>query len=70
MQVQSHSTAARARHGVSLEYSVYFTLIFLISLPRALLRQLIGRPPYGASRFFVAQAWAMARMVTPRIFSA
>jgi len=51
------------------EYPVYFTLIFLISLPTAFVRMVMPSRD-RRMKFFVVEAWAMARDVTPRIFSA
>ena len=63
-EVQSQTT----RKSTNWEYPVYFTLIFLISLPTALIRMVMPSRD-RKMRFFVTEAWAMARDVTPRIFS-
>ncbi|MEO0386756.1 MAG: cytochrome PufQ [Pseudomonadota bacterium] len=59
--------ARRGRQG-GLEYSLYFALIFTISLLPALVRMAV--PKRGEKRrFFVTHARQMAREVTPMIFS-
>jgi hypothetical protein len=62
----------RRTHG--FEYRVYFALVFLISLPVALVRRLLPvRPgPYGARRrrSVIGEALSMADSVTPMLFSA
>lgn len=58
---------ARAK-TVNWEYSIYFALILAISLPTALIRMVIPRRGQKR-RFFVTEAWSMARDVTPKIFS-
>lgn len=62
------ATHGRPKTG-GLEYNLYFALIFLISLPTALVRMVIPRRG-ERMRFFVTEAWSMAQAVTPRIFSA
>ncbi|WP_112320704.1 cytochrome PufQ [Oceanibium sediminis] len=63
-----HLSAARSRGPSGLEYGVYFTLVFAISLIPAAARMVV--PKAGQPRkFFVTDAWARTREVTPMIFS-
>ena len=71
---QSHS-ARRRRNRSSLEYGVYFAVIFLVSLPLSLVKWVFApqaaEAPHGAPRAgFIGQAWSEARLVTEMIFSA
>lgn len=59
----------RLRHASRLEYSLYFGLILAISVPTALVRSLLPRRSPAPRRFFMAEAWSMARQVTPQIFT-
>ncbi len=52
-----------------LEYACYFTLILMISMPTALVRSVLPDRTAEPSRFFLAEAWAMAQRVTPQIFA-
>ena len=63
----SHRNAAP-----SVEYRIYFAIIFLISLPWAFVSWALGlAAPEGdqAARGFVARAWHQASIITPLIFS-
>ena len=63
-----HVSAARSPGRSGLEYGVYFTLVFAISLIPAAARMVV--PKAGQPRkFFVTDAWSMAQEVTPMIFS-
>ena len=63
-----HVSTARTTGRSGLEYGVYFTLVFAISLIPAAAHMVI--PKAGQPRkFFVTDAWAMAQEVTPVIFS-
>ena len=68
MHAQSHHGHTRSRE-TGWEYGLYFVLILAISLPTALIRMVLPKRGHGR-KFFVTEAWAMARDVTPRIFSA
>jgi len=57
------------RHASRMEYTVYFALILLISVPTALVRALLPNRSGLPRRFFLAEAWDMARRVTPQIFA-
>jgi hypothetical protein len=67
------SAVARGRHGPPRrEYYAYFALIFLATLPLALLTWALSAarrmelPEKGP----IARAWTQARIITPQIFSA
>lgn len=62
--------AHRVRHANRLEYALYFILILAISIPTALVRSVLPNRTAAPRRFFLAEAWAMARSVTPQIFAA
>lgn len=62
----THQSKSR---GAGFEYALYFALILAISLPTALIRQLLPRRGQPR-RFFVTEAWAMAQRTTPQIFAA
>lgn len=62
---------ARPRRAPKAEFTVYFTIIFLATLPLATLTWALqalrsGWPEKGP----VARAWSQARIITPMIFSA
>jgi len=63
----------RGRNGRrrSVEYQVYFTLIFFVSLPFASLRWARDVAPYRSLnlRGPLARAWSEADRMTPFIFS-
>ncbi len=67
MNTQVHSQSRPKAGGI--EYTLYFALIFLISLPTAFVRMIIPRRN-EAPKFFVTEAWSMAQAVTPSIFRA
>lgn len=57
----------------SIEYRLYFAVIFLISLPWALVSWALGlaRPDSEDSGLgFIGRAWRQAAIITPLIFSA
>ena len=59
--------------GPTIEYRIYFAVIFLISLPMCLVTCTFGlvRPENEESgRNFVSRAWRRATIITPMIFSA
>jgi hypothetical protein len=67
------SAVARGRHAPPRrEYYAYFALIFLATLPLALLTWALSAarrmelPEKGP----IARAWTQARIITPQIFSA
>ncbi len=57
------------RHTGRAEYALFFALVLLISVPTALIRSLLPGRSSQSRRFFLAEAWAMARRVTPQIFA-
>lgn len=63
-----------ARHrGPSVEYRIYFAIIFLLSLPWALVSWMFGlaAPDSEDARLgFFGRAWRRAAIITPMIFSA
>jgi hypothetical protein len=61
--------AHRVRHANRVEYTLYFVLILAISIPTALARSVLPNRAGAPRRFFLAEAWAMARRVTPQIFA-
>ena len=54
------------------EYYVYFVIIFLATLPLALLTWALSAARQGAlpAKGPLAKAWTQARIITPQIFSA
>jgi hypothetical protein len=63
------ATPHRRRQESGWEYSLYFVLILVISIPTALVRSFLPNRTGQPRRFFLAEAWAMARRVTPQIFA-
>ena len=66
-------TQRRARHAPPMrEYYTFFALIFLATLPLALLTWALtaARRLELPERGPVRAAWAQAQIITPRIFSA
>jgi hypothetical protein len=63
------ATPHRRRQERGLEYSLYFALILAISIPTAIVRSFLPNRSGQPRRFFLAEAWAMARRVTPQIFA-
>ncbi|MEL6977496.1 MAG: cytochrome PufQ [Pseudomonadota bacterium] len=69
----SRLTPKARRRASKLEYGCYFAVIFLFSLPVALVRTLAGSSEPradGAGAGVIGRAWSEARTVTPMIFSA
>ena len=67
MEARSHYVPAHRHRSGGLEYSLYFMAVFGISLVPAAARMVV--PKRGTPRkFFVTDAWARAREVTPVIF--
>ncbi len=64
--------AQRRRRPEGVEYALYFGLIFIISLPIALVRWVMPRrEAFGRTRrSILGEAWAMANNATPALFSA
>jgi len=61
------------RRSITWEYRVYFGVIFLMSLPWALVSWALGlaRPDSeDAGLGFIGRAWRRAAIITPMIFSA
>ncbi|MEM7055996.1 MAG: cytochrome PufQ [Pseudomonadota bacterium] len=59
--------------GPSVEYRIYFAIIFLFSLPWALITWAFGLTAPGSpdeGKGFIARAWSRAAIITPIIFSA
>ncbi len=59
--------------GPTIEYRIYFAVIFLISLPLCLVTCTFGlvRPDNEeCGQNFVSRAWRRAAIITPMIFSA
>jgi len=63
---------ARLKQGPSIEYRLYFAVIFLIYLPWALVAWALSVDDRGEEpkRGPVARAWQQASVITPLIFSA
>ena len=69
----SDSPVARTHHAPpKREYYAYFTLIFLATLPLALLTWMLtaARRMEVPEKGPIARAWTQARIITPHIFSA
>jgi hypothetical protein len=69
----SDAPLARARHTPPRrEYYAYFALIFLATLPLALLTWALGglRRMEWPDKGPVSRAWSQARIITPHIFQA
>lgn len=69
----SNGFAHMPARGQSIEYRLYFAVIFLISLPWALASWALGlaRPDSeDAGLGFIGRAWRQAAIITPMIFSA
>ena len=61
-----------ARKGITTEYRVYFAIIFVATIPLAMLTwamQAIKTRSWTDKGPF-ARAWTQARIITPMIFSA
>ena len=59
--------------GPGIEYRIYFAIIFLLSLPWALVSWALGlaAPDSEDARLgFLGRAWRRAAIITPMIFSA
>lgn len=57
----------------SIEYRIYFAIIFVLSLPWAFVSWALGlaRPDADAAeKGFIGRAWHQASVITPLIFSA
>lgn len=58
----------------SIEYRIYFAIIFLLSLPWTFVSCVLGlcRPDDedAAGKTFIGRAWHQASVITPLIFSA
>jgi hypothetical protein len=67
MNADTH--AHRPRHASRVEYALYFSLILMISVPTALVRSVLPNRTDTPRRFFLSEAWSMARRVTPQIFA-
>ena len=69
----SNAPVARTHHAPpKREYYAYFTLIFLATLPLALLTWTLtaARRMEVPEKGPIARAWTQARIITPHIFSA
>ena len=71
-QTSQMPIAPRARRTPKAEFTVYFTIIILATLPLAFLTWALhalksGRLPEKGP---LARAWSQARIITPMIFSA
>jgi hypothetical protein len=69
----SDAPMQRVRHAPpKREYYAYFTLIFLATLPLALLTWTLtaARRMELPEKGPIARAWSQARIITPHIFSA
>ena len=64
--------AARTRRPPKAEFYVYFAIVFLATLPLAVLTWALHALKAGGipERGPVARAWTQARLITPMIFSA
>ena len=63
-----HPRLHRTRTAERTEYKIYFSLIFVLSLPAALVRSL-SAPAHGAPRRgLIGEAAALAHSVTPYLF--
>ena len=62
----------KSQKRVTVEYSVYFTIIFLATLPLATLTWALTmlRSARLPERGPIARAWSQARIITPIVFSA
>ena len=69
----SNGISRGQRYTVTWEYRFYFGIIFLFSLPWALMSWALGLARPGsedAGLGFVGRAWRRAAIITPMIFSA
>jgi len=71
MTDQTSNGFAGERRTPTIEYRLYFGIIFLISLPWAFASWILGlSAPDGESKGFIGRAWKQASVITPQIFSA
>ncbi|MCY4006131.1 MAG: cytochrome PufQ [Rhodobacteraceae bacterium] len=72
LEMTMNSEKSIAERGRSMEYYIYFTLIFLLALPINTMRWIghIVRARSMKVRGPVGRAWAEAHRFTPCIFSA
>ena len=71
-QTANGLSPARTR-GPGIEYRIYFAVIFLLSLPWALVSWVFGLAApdsEDAGRSVIGRAWRRAAIITPMIFSA
>ena len=69
----ANGLAPSRTRGPSIEYRLYFAIVFLISLPLCLVTCTLGlvRPESEeCGKNFIARAWRRAATITPMIFSA
>lgn len=69
----ANGLAPSRSRGPTIEYRLYFAVIFLISLPLTLATCTFGlvRPENEeCGKNFVSRAWRRAAIITPMIFSA
>ena len=68
----SQVSEARVTRKPTTEFAVYFGIIFLATLPLAVLTWALSVLRSGSlkQRGPVARAWSQARIITPMIFSA
>ena len=66
------TTEARATKKPTTEFAVYFGMIFLATLPLAVLTWALSVVRSGTlkQKGPVARAWSQARIITPMIFAA
>lgn len=62
----------RARRSARAEFAIYFSVIFIVALPFAVLGWLVQALRFGAlpAKDPVSRAWCEARAITPQIFLA
>jgi hypothetical protein len=70
--VEEEAARAPARRKGRTEFMVYFTIIFIATLPLATLTWAMQafRTRSFTSKGPMARAWTQARIITPNIFSA
>jgi len=72
MSDQTHNGYSQRGQSPSIEYRIYFAIIFLISLPWAFVSWALGleMPDCEDKRTgFICRAWHQASVITPLIFS-
>ena len=72
MTTQTPTNAMRSHKPPRTEFMVYFTIIFLATLPLACITWALAALRSGTltDKGPIARAWSQARIITPMIFAA